>query len=214
VAIFGTQLLGLYLTVQFPNAAQAILSAVERYRSLGYRETQQGVRLFGPVPHVARQAWCHAIPRGLTDQEIFELSSTLSTTIPIEYATFLHTMNGAHLFAGALALYGMRPAAAGRNVDSAFLPFDIVDANSQEKPRRLRPALFIIGGYRFDGSLVAIDASNGHVVRIERDSGTTLNCWPSLGDFLTSETRRLDGLHDATGRLITTRGSLVPQVNQ
>jgi hypothetical protein len=63
VAIFGMRLREGYLTAQFLNGAQTILRTVERFRSLGYRETHQGVRLFGPVPHVARQAWCHAIPR-------------------------------------------------------------------------------------------------------------------------------------------------------
>jgi hypothetical protein len=188
---------------------QAILGTVERFRSLGYRETRHGVRLFGPVPHVAPQAWCHAIHRGLTNQEIAELSRGIDVVLPAEYTEFLHEMNGAHLFAGALALYCVRPF-AGRDVDSAFLPFDIVDANGHERPRGLRGALFIIGGYRFDGSRVAMDASTGRIERIDRDSGSHLNEWRSLRAFLASEMQRLDAIHDSEGRLIMARESLVP----
>ena len=201
------------MTVQFLNGQQAILRTVERFRSLGYRETQQGVRLFGPVPHVARQAWCHAIPRGLTDQETAALTRAVGVALPAEYTGFLHAMNGAHLFVGALALYGVRPV-AGRDVDSAFLPFDIVDANSHEKPRALCGSFFIFGGYKFDGSLLAMDASNGSIKRIERDSGAQLNYWPSLRTFLTGEMQRLDALHDADGKLIVARECLVPATIQ
>lgn len=207
------QLQGGYLTAQYLNGAQAILRTVERFRSLGYRETHRGVRLFGPVPHVAPHAWCHAIPRGLTDQEISALSRAVDSILPGEFTEFLHAMNGAHLFVGALALYGVRPV-ADREIDSAFLPFDIVDANRYERPRGLRGALFIFGGYRFDGSLLAMDASTGHIARIERDGGAQLNLWPSLRDFLVSEMQRLDAIHDTDGTLVTMRESLVPATIQ
>src|SRR5579863_4730156 len=63
------------------GSAQAILGVVEGLRGLGYRETQYGVRLFGPAPHVAPKAWCHALPRGLRDSEIESLSRAIGNTL-------------------------------------------------------------------------------------------------------------------------------------
>jgi hypothetical protein len=202
------------LIAQFPSGAEAILHVVERFQALGYRESQHGVRLFGPVPHVAPQAWLHAIPRGLTDLQIGELSRAVGKVFPAEYVEFLREINGSKLFAGALYLYGMRPAAAGRTVDSAFLPFDIVDPNRLESPPGLRRELLLIGGYKVDGSQLVIDVVTGSVERISRESGARLNAWLSLREFLTDEMLRLDSLHDSSGRLTTTRDLLLPAPDQ
>jgi len=187
------------------------MRTVERFRALGYRVTQHGVRLFGPVPHVAPQAWFHAIPPGLTDQEIKDLSLSVEKVFPREYMEFLRLMNGVKLFAGTFSLYGMRPAMAGRGVDSAFLPFDLVDPNGIERPHGFRRELLIIGGYKRDGSHLAVDISTGQVERLARDSGVRLNVWPSLHDFIGEEVRRLDGLYDDNGRLMVDRDMLLPR---
>jgi hypothetical protein len=192
------------------SGAKTILHFIERFRPLGYRESEHGVRLFGPVPHVAPKAWLHAIPQGLTEQEIDELSRAVGKDFPTEYVEFLKVMNGLKLFAGAFCMYGKRPAAAGRTVDSAFLPFDIVDPNRLEAPPGLRSELLLIGGYKVDGSQSAIDIVTGRVERIERENGERLNVWPSLREFLTNEMQRLDALHDSSGKLTTTRDMLLP----
>jgi hypothetical protein len=120
-------------------------------------------------------------------------------------------MNGAHLFAGALALYGLRPQAA-RDIDSAFLPFDIVTANAHERPIGLEGGVLVIGGYRFDGSLVTLDVANGSIRRIDRGNGARLNSWACLADFISAELQRLDALHDANATLLAPREMLVPSV--
>ena len=193
------------MTARFPDW----LEVIERARAFGYRETKQGVKLYGSVPSVAPHAWFHAIPQGLSDQQISELGRDLFVTFPAAYVDFLRVTNGAHLFSGALSLLGVRPAAAGRDIDCAFLPFDIVDSNGAEKPIGLRNAIIVIGFYKFDGSHAVLDTSTGRVQRIGRD-GVARKSWSSFAEFLSSEVLRLDALHDSEGKLVAARETLVP----
>jgi SMI1 / KNR4 family (SUKH-1) len=188
--------------------ARTILEVIERASAFGYRETKQGVKLYGSVPHVAPHAWFHAIPQGLSDQQISELGRDLFVTLPAAYVDFLRVMNGAHLFSTALSLFGVRPA-AGRDIDSAFLPFDIVVPNGVERPKGLRDAMIVIGFYKFDGSHAVLDTSTGRVQRIGRD-GVARKSWSSFAEFLGNEVLRLDALHDSEGKLVAARETLVP----
>jgi SMI1 / KNR4 family (SUKH-1) len=193
------------LTARFPDW----LEVIERARAFGYRETKQGVRLYGSVPHVAPHAWFHAIPPGLSGQQISELGRDLLVTLPAAYVDFLRVTNGAHLFSTALSLLGVRPAAAGRDIDSAFLPFNIINSNGAEKPIGLRDAIIVIGFYKFDGSHAVLDTSTGRVQRIGRD-GVARKSWSSFAEFRSSEVLRLDALHDSEGKLVAAREMLVP----
>ncbi len=111
-------------------------------------------------------------------------------------------MNGVKLFSGALCLYGARPPMAGRGIDAALLPFDLVDPNGVERPKRLEEQLLVIGGYREDGSLITLDFVSGEASRCSRATGTRSFAWPSFGDFVCEELTRLDRAHDDQGRVI------------
>jgi hypothetical protein len=198
---------------QRDSPAQVVLRSVERFRPLGYRETQHGVRLFGPAPHIARQAWFHAIPPGLSASAVAELSRGVDVEFPDEYRRFLEQINGAHLFSGELALYGARPTAAGRSVDSAFLPFDLTEANLEDKPNKLRRELLVIGSYKYDGSIVALDIVKRAVERWDGNGEHRHNVWPSFGLFISTEMIRLDALYDDQAKYVAVReADVVPQM--
>jgi hypothetical protein len=184
---------------------------LERAGIFGRRETRHGVRLIGFVPHVAPEAWFHAIPRGLSDAGVIELETALGRPVPGSYRRLLQTLNGGHFFSGALAIYGAR-SSAGRDVDDAFLPFDVVKVNHYERPHAIGADNVIVGGYRLDGSLVLVSRASGATKRVDRSSGSPLNVWDSLDEFLEKEITRLDTLHDASGRLIADKSELLPPV--
>jgi hypothetical protein len=182
-----------------------VLGTVERFRSLGHRATRDHVQLFGRVPHIAPRAWLHAVPPGLNDAELADLVRRVGRPFRPEYLKFLRAMNGVKLFCGALCLYGARPAMAGRGIDAAFLPFDLVDPNGVERPTRLEEQLLVIGGYREDGSLITLDFASGEVSRCSRETEARFLAWPSFGDFVREELARLDRIHDEQGRAIAPR---------
>lgn len=90
----------------------------------------------------------------------------------------------------------------GRGIDAAFLPFDLVDPNGAERPKRLEEQLLVIGGYRVDGSLITLNFVSGEASRCSRETGAPSLTWPSFGDFVREELTRLDRIHDDQGRAI------------
>src|SRR5205823_4209427 len=64
-------------------------------------------RLIGHVPHVAPEAWLHAIFPGLTAQQVDQISNYLGVPVPAVFSLFLQRCNGLRLFS-KISIDGLR----------------------------------------------------------------------------------------------------------
>jgi hypothetical protein len=186
-----------------------LLNALEEARSFGYRELADGTRLFGRVPHVAAEAWFHAVFPGLNEEQLQELKGKLACAIPAQLEQFLRSANGLSLFSGSLSLYGLRRDYR-RDVDNVWQPFDLVTPNVDERPKSLSEHWLIVGGYRADGSRLYVTSQEPQVYRRQSGGHGTLNQWHSFESFLESEVIRLRSQFDPVGRRLDTRIPTTP----
>lgn len=127
------------------------------------------------------------------------------------FVEFLAKQNGAHLFAGALSIYGIHRRGQLLNRMTPFLlpPYNIADANCAwpSDPDRL----LVIGGYRFDGSSVCMDRHDLHIDVFGRNqSHQPRSSWPSLSHWITGEVRRLSILFDSRGKRLVEESQTPP----
>lgn len=183
------------------NLPPAVLGALDDARAFGYCELADGTQLFGHVPHVAREAWLHAVFPGLQTDQLKRLERKLRRPLPEEVEQFLRVANGLSLFSGALSLYGLRRDYT-RNTESAWQPFDLEVPNVDERPHDAEVTHFFVGGYRADGSRLFVDPTDGMVYRRQRENARILNRWRGMADLLESEVVRLGWHFDSSGRRI------------
>lgn len=183
---------------------------MESYSPLGRRVLRDGTRLIGHVPHVAPEAWLHAVYPALTTQQVEQIGDYVGLPVPTAISSFLQRCNGLELFSNNLNLYGLRRSYS-RTGDDVWQPFAIETPNVHERPKDALSSFFFIGGYRDDGSRVYIDATDGQVHRCPRRSAQPLNRWPSFDVMLESEATRLAGLFDRQGRLIDPDAPTTPE---
>jgi len=186
------------------------LAVLDRASALGQRVLSDGTRLIGPAPHVGRAAWLHIIFRALEEREIGGLREKLDN-LPEAFRGFLARQNGLSIFSDALSIYGLRVSYA-RTGDAAYQPYSILTPNVHERPRDAPSSAFFVGGYSGDGSLLYIDeAENGRVIRCDRETAASLNCWTNMTAMLDSEALRLAFLYDAQGRCIDPNRPTTPE---
>ena len=156
---------------------------VARAGAFGYERFDDGMELFGHVPHVAPAAFLHELFPGVSRAQVEDAEEQIGRAVPEPYATWLTLMNGCHLFSGALALDGLR-------VEDRIQPFSLADAQFERPPNAPAEAFFF-GSYIPDGSKVYLDECDGRVVRCPRDSARPLNEWSGFEAMLRTEVERL-----------------------
>lgn len=178
-----------------------ILRRIEKAQSFGFREASTGAKLYGHVPHVAPEAWLHAVFPPLSEPDISALEVKLNRKVPESFQGFLRLTNGLGIFSHSIAIYGKRSNYV-RMGDAVWQPFCIVTANTFDKPENTQSFQFIIGSYRSDGALLSIDDRDGSVFVTKGRSKKVRNRWSDLDTMLIEEMDRLAGLYDSVGRKI------------
>ena len=192
------------------NKPNQVLEILKSYHHLGDKLLQNGTLLIGKAPHIAPEAYLHAIYKSLTETEIIETEKILKQTIPDDYREFLTVSNGLNIFNTTLSLYGRRTNYS-RSMDE-IQPFDLEIPNSYEKPPNADKNIFIVGSYDWDGSYLYID-KNDHTVHLcRRENAGSLFQWKNFADMLLSETNRLIKLFDKNGKEIDSSKSTLPDV--
>jgi hypothetical protein len=135
----------------------------------------------------------------LNDNDIDRLERQLGITLSESLREFYRRWNGIKLFAYSLNIYGLRHSFV-RKGDEAWQPFSLLTPNLQERPIDADDELVFFGGYRRDGSDLAMRESSPKVFRCARYSAQPLNEWPSFDEMLISEVERLSRLFDEHGR--------------
>ena len=190
---------------------QQVNEIMQRARNLGERRLKNGAQLIGHVPHVAPEAWLHAMYPPIHDFEIRELESQIGIHFPEEFSDFLNLCNGLSLFSGELSIYGRRESYSRTDLDDVWQAFDIVTPNTLERLRDAKPTYLFVGGYPCGkGYYVYIDTSNGAVARCTRRSAHALATWKFFPEMLLSEAIRLSHLFDSRGMLINPDEPTVP----
>lgn len=168
--------------------------------NLGLVKLDTGVTLIGHVPFIAPHAYLHQIFPPLIISEIEGLQRDIGTPIPEIFVKFLLFSNGLKTFSDSFCINGLRKI----NVRAGKLarqPYDITTANCEQRHSKAPKDWLFIGGYGWDGSLLAIDL-NGKAFRCDRSKLNILNTWPSFDGMLISEVMRISQLYDSNGRVI------------
>lgn len=192
------------------NYFQEIKAELLKYARLGTETTGNGTLLIGRARHVAPLAWLHSIYPTLSDQEVGKLESELRMTIPECYRWFLQNgSNGLSVFVSRFYLYGLRKD-LGRSIEASRQPYSPDISNIGERPKNAKKSLFFIGGYKWDGSNLYIDADTNQVHFSGRWDATPLLTWNSFEEMLLSEIKRLIKLFDENGRIIDAKQYTTP----
>ncbi|MBE0543131.1 MAG: SMI1/KNR4 family protein [Verrucomicrobia bacterium] len=174
------------------------MSTLEAASKLGVRQLENGTKLIGRTPHVAPEAWLHAVFAPISHHDVLQLEKSLGRKIPEPYRHFLTSFaNGLSIYSECLSLDGLRTSYARRG-DEVWQPFAIDTPNVYERPRDADPRHFFIGGYGQDGSLLYIDGVK--VYRCSRESVEPLHEWNGFETMLIGEVERLVALFDENGR--------------
>ena len=150
------------------------------------------------VPWVAPAAYLNIVFKPAPSKLLFEVAGRWS--FPSVVIDFLSRQNGAMLFSGSLALYGVVDPTRLLNRQDPFSlpPFDIEREN---KSWTFHPdRLLVVGGYRFDGSRASIDRVDGQIHVFQKGQRIPAVSWVSFDSWLLSEIGRLQLLFDADGK--------------
>jgi len=185
------------------------LEILKSYSYLGQERLEDGTILIARAPHIAPLAWLHNIYPPLSANLIVKLEEELGGAIPDDYKEFLSLSNGLGVFNTTFSLYGYRRNYKRDDIN-VWQPFDILTHNIKERPYNATEAMFFIGGYSWDGSLLYIDVDTNTVHICERENADSLFEWPSFDQMLESEIKRLTILFDHEGKKIKKHLSTLP----
>jgi hypothetical protein len=186
-----------------------VMQIIQKAKEFGYRKLPNGAQLFGRVPHVAPEAWLHAVFAPLSSAGISDVEKQLAIDLSPSLRDFLANANGLTLFSTSLSLYGLRTDFS-RQGDSSWQPFDIITPNTLERPRGAKPSFIFIGSYDWDGSLLYVDSRYEKVYRCANVSPKPLNEWPGFWEMLTAESARLATHFDGTGHELDLARPTIP----
>lgn len=178
-----------------------VIECLDSYRSLGTRLLDNGTRLIGHVPHVAPEAWFHAVFTPISTESVRQLEQQMGINMPENFSNFLIRANGLRVFSGHLYIRGLRWNFSRRG-DDVWQPFSILTPNLEERPRNAKKTHLFMGGYEPSGSMLYIDINSLNVYRCTHRSAKPLYEWSSFEDMLESEVQRLTTRFDRDGRLL------------
>ena len=191
---------------QYYDQIMGVILDAER---LGSRKLSNGVRLIGHVPHIAPEAYFHVIYPPLDDSQIAILEEQIHRPLPSELKEFYKWSNGIKLFAYALTIDGLRHSYV-RSGEEVWQPFGMDVPNVRERPADAGDSFVFFGGYEWDGSTLGMSPDSPVVHRCTSQSAKSINSWPSFGDMLIAEVRRLSSMFDESGRKLNEDIPTVP----
>lgn len=184
-----------------------LVNILFNWESCGIKKINTGLNngtiLICKVPHVAPEAWFHEIyAPPLNENEIKHISDSVNMELPEDYIQLLREHNGINAFSDNLRVFGLRKSYV-RVGDEVYQPYDVISFNNERK-QYMPNSWFLIGNYRYDGSLIAYNLSENKstILRCDENTLNILNTWQSLYDFLNKEIHRLSVMFDEKGRLI------------
>jgi hypothetical protein len=186
--------------VLIDQAVDRVIAVVERWASNEDRSLNGG-RLICRTPWIAPEAFLHRLYPPNSPELIASIAPATGRQPPRDFARLLERFNGADLFGGSLSIYGVRTS-YDREADIAnWQPFD-VDIHQFGLSDIIGRDGMVIGSVGPDVDPVAIRSTEGDVARFNQKSRAVLETWPSLAEFLTSETDRYAQCYAPDGHLL------------
>jgi hypothetical protein len=168
---------------------------------LGWEEPIEGTLLIGRIPHVGPEAWLHKFYSPIPQERLRTAFEGLRCPVPSEYLDILGEVNGWSFFSGLFALYGVRSSYA-RSGPTIWQPFEVRDANGQERVKGAHPEVFFVGSYPREGYRIGYKTTTGEVFRCARNDPAPLQEWASFSEMLKSEMDRYSRQFDSDGHRI------------
>ncbi|WCC43727.1 SMI1/KNR4 family protein (plasmid) [Tenacibaculum finnmarkense] len=192
------------------NYFEDILEHILLFKKKGFKEFNNGAKLFGKAVHIASEAYSHKLFKPLNKDDIRLLENEINTKIPKEYKDFLlNKTNGLLFFVANFSLDGLRKQ-LGRDLEAGAQPFDLQTPNTLEKPKNTKEEYFFIGGYGYDASKLYIDKNTGKVHYCKRYDATSLFEWESFEEMISQETKRIFKLFDDKGVRLVPGKEILP----
>ncbi|NBV24712.1 MAG: hypothetical protein EBS05_22685 [Proteobacteria bacterium] len=186
-----------------------VLQRLQEWEHLGTRTADNGSRLVAHTPRDFPEAYLHAYFAPVSEDRW----KACKLVLPAPLQQLYRECNGLYLFAGSLALYGIR-AHYKRDDSAQFQPFDLFTHHEEDllNYRKGLPAgAIFFGSYVKEGSPIYMTPDDPQVHRVLRRSARVVNSWPDLATFLATEYDRLDRLFSRAGYLLDPKTPTTPQ---
>jgi hypothetical protein len=153
-----------------------------------------------PTPWVGPAAYLHILYKPAPKPVLGQVAHRWR--FPREFSELLSEHNGAILFSGSIAVYGVVPAGQllNRSDPYGLPPFNIEPENESWSYQSDR--FLVVGGYRQDGSRACIDRVDSRVLVFPRGAQTPIACFANVSDWIDREVDRYRTLYDREGRLV------------
>lgn len=178
-----------------------LVEILQRWTPKGERQLADGTRLICPTPHVAPEAWLHALFAALREEEVQELERRCGLPLPNDFRSFLLHANGALIFSRQIAIWGLRKSYV-RTGDEAWQPFDLPSQNEGAmRPGGSPSELFFFGSEERGASWCFFDAKDAsyRVGKTPREHFNPTRYWPSFWHWLLERSESLAAQYDCTG---------------
>ena len=187
-----------------------LIEKMIRFVSLGEEVAPNGTLLYGCAPHIGKKAFLHTLYPPLKENEILMLEKNIGIKLPPHLIDFYQECNGFHYFLDTLSVDGLR-IGAGRSGADYYQPYDLKTINVDERISDAEVDCVFFGGYDWDGSLVYTRQNEADVYLCSVDSAKPIYSWPSISDFIHSESERIAGLFSLDGMQFDEEKSTLPK---
>jgi hypothetical protein len=187
----------------------SIIKEMMKYSSLGQKELDSGVVLYGKAPHVGKHAYLHAVYPALSLIDIDLIQQRIGRELPNCLVELYQESNGLNYFIDTFAIYGLRTN-LGRSIDSAYQPYDALTPNIDERISDASEDMVFFAFYDWDGSMLYARQADERIYFCGPDSVQPKKIWSSMFEMLTQEANRISSLFDLKGREIDESKSTLP----
>jgi hypothetical protein len=188
----------------------AIERLLSKYANVG-DFVHDGIRFKTNVPRIAPQAYLHILFPPAQPAVLKQRAEELR--IPPALCDFYSQWNGACLFAGVLAIYGLLPDQYRFNRSDwrCQLPFNLIAESRRWRTELDHRNLLCFGSYSQDRSPLCISRDSGAVTAFAADRLDRVRAtWPDFEVFLAAELERLAAFFDEHGGCIFPGEALLP----
>jgi hypothetical protein len=182
-----------------------VVQILSRWSVKGEKILSNRTRLICPTPHVAPEAWLHALFAPLSGLQVDRMQKSLGTLLPDDFRQFLLRANGLQAFSYRVSVWGLRKTWQ-RHGDEVWQPFDLVSHNEEVDRPSGSPSELVYFGASDVGNtwcFFEFDGSSYRVGKTERHDFKPIAYWPEFGVWLLQEIESLEDLFDSDGRLIS-----------
>lgn len=158
-------------------------------------------------------AYLHAIFAGLSDQEIETLEMHIGFKLSVPLVDFYRQANGMILFGNSLAISGLRKF-PGRSADeSAWQPIGLKSVSKTNALSDAKNTEVRVGYYSAGPGAEVLTSADGESTVFAvpmRETSPILFEWPTLEEFLCSETCRMIDLFVSSGGNVSALSPFLP----